>query len=62
MAITEITYSDFNNGESGANIRAKLNDLGNDVANFGGGGKFKIKSDGTLSVVVNGWYCKVIKR
>lgn len=34
MAITEITYSDFNNGESGINIRTKLNDLGNDVANL----------------------------
>lgn len=26
------------------------------------GGKFRIKSDGNATVVVNGWYCKVILR
>lgn len=32
-----------------------------DLNTLNNGGKFKVKSDGNATVVVNGWYCKIIK-
>lgn len=45
MAINTITYSDFNNGDTGLSIRSKLNELGSAIVNFNSTAKEQIEGN-----------------